>query len=173
MRDVLLVVSFICAIIFLLAVFKVVKGIRKAKRPIMETPFIDGTYEFTVPDKGWYNISLKRERKRRSLFHLPTYDELILFNQSSRQPQKLIHVFWNESRRSLKTFQQAQKLFIVKGNRATHYRLEVKGVDPGGEYQMIIHSSFLPTAVYIPILVLSSAGMIFSLAYALLPVTIN
>lgn len=175
MTDVLLVVSFICAAILLLAIVKVIKGIRKARRPVMETPFIDGIYEFTIPDKGWYNISLKgkRKRERGSIFISPTYDELILFNQSSRQPQKLIHVFWNETHSSWRVIQRALKLFIVKDNPTTHYRLEVKGADPEEEYQMVIHGSFLTTAVYIPLLVLSSTGMLFSLAYAFLPVTIN
>lgn len=34
---------------------------------------------------------------------------------------------------------------------------------------MIIHGSFLPIAIHIPILVLSAVGMLFSLAYGILP----
>ncbi|MFD1427553.1 hypothetical protein [Kroppenstedtia sanguinis] len=169
MPNGLLIVSFICALILIFAIVKVIKGMRKAKHPILEILLRNGIYEFTIPDKGWYNISLQRRRKKRGIMFTPPYKELNLFNQSSRQPQKLIPVFWNETRSSLTAIQQAHKLFIVKDDRATHYRLEVKGADPAEDYRMIIHGSFLPTAIHIPILVLSALGMFFSLAYAILP----
>ncbi|EGK10973.1 hypothetical protein HMPREF9374_2183 [Desmospora sp. 8437] len=169
MPDGLLIVSFICALILIFTVVKVIKRVGKAKHSILEIPLRDGIYEFTIPDKGWYNISLQRRRKKRGVMFTPPYQELALFNQSSHQPQKLIPVFWNETRSSLTAIQQAHKLFIVKDDRATHYRLEVKGADPAEDYRMIIHGSFLPIAIHIPILVLSAVGMLFSLAYGILP----